>query len=431
MSTPPVPPTPPAPSTPPAPVRNWAGNLTYASSRIHRPADPDALRALVRDTPRIRALGSGHSFNRVADSDHDLVCLDGLPREIDVDPGAATVTVSAGTRYAELAAELHRQGFALANLASLPHISVAGSCATGTHGSGDRLRCLAAAVRGLELLGPGGETVRLGRETDPEVFPGAVVALGALGVVTRLTLEVEPAFEVSQRVRLDVPLAEAAADFDAVFGAAYSVSLFTDWSGGVGRVWLKHRVGDPEGSWAGGRPADTPQHPVPGMPAGPATEQLGAVGPWSERLPHFRSGFAPSAGEELQSEFYLPRAAAAEGFAALRGLGERIAPVLHISEVRTVRADDLWLSPAYGRDSVAFHFTWRRMPEAVAPVLAAVEERLAPLGARPHWGKLSTLSPADVAASYERAADFAGLLERFDPEGKFRNAFTDAYFPRS
>ncbi|CAL9469776.1 putative xylitol oxidase [Nocardiopsis dassonvillei] len=412
------------------PVRNWAGNLTYASPRVHRPTDPAALRALVRDTPRIRALGSGHSFNRVADSDHDLVRLDGLPREIEVDREASTVTVSAGTRYAELAAELHRRGFALANLASLPHISVAGSCATGTHGSGDRLRCLSAAVRGLELLGPDGEAVRLDRGTDPEVFPGTVVALGALGIVTRLTLEVEPAFAVSQRVRLDVPLEEVAADVDAVFGSAYSVSLFTGWNEGTGRIWLKHREGEPRGAWAGGRPADEPQHPVPGMSAAPATEQLGAVGPWFERLPHFRPGFAPSAGEELQSEFYLPRAAAAEGIAALRGLGERIAPVLHVSEVRTVRADDLWLSPAYGRDSVAFHFTWRRDPEAVAPVLAAVEERLAPLGARPHWGKLSTLPPARVAASYERSADFAGLLERFDPGGKFRNAFTDTYFPR-
>ncbi|MDE3725037.1 FAD-binding protein [Nocardiopsis sp. N85] len=418
-------------SAPPPPVHNWAGNLAYASPRIHRPADPDALRALVRDTPRIRALGSGHSFNRVADSDHDLVRLDALPREIEVDPVAATVTVSAGVRYAELSAELHRHGSALANLASLPHISVAGSCATGTHGSGDGLRCLAAAVRGLELLGPDGEPVRLERGTHPDVLPGAVVALGALGIVTRLTLEIEPTFSVSQRVRLDVPLDEVAADFDAVFGSAYSVSLFTDWRGDTGRVWLKHREGLPEGAWRGGRPADTPQHPVPGMSTDPATAQLGLAGPWFERLPHFRPELPPSAGEELQSELYLPREAVAEAFAALRGIGHLVAPVLHVSEVRTVRADDLWLSPAHGRDSVTFHFTWLRDPEAVIPVIAAVEERLAPLGARPHWGKLTTLPPADVVGSYERAADFARLLERFDPAGKFRNPFTDTLFPRA
>ena len=412
-----------------APVRNWAGNLTYASPRIHRPSSLDELSALVRDSPRIRALGSGHSFNGVADSTHDLVRLDALPQETEVDPSTSTVTVSAGTRYAELAAALHRRGLALGNLASLPHISVAGSCATGTHGSGDSQPCLAAAVRGVELVGPDGEAGWLRR--GDEAFPGAVVALGALGVVTRLTLEIEPAFQVSQRVRLDVPLDEVAEGFDAVFGSAYSVSLFTDWRGATGRVWLKHREGEPGGGWAGGRAATAPQHPVPGAPTDPATEQLGVAGPWFERLPHFRPEFQPSAGEELQSEFYLPRTAAPEAFAVLSGIGDLVAPVLHVSEVRTVRADDLWLSPAYGRDSVTFHFTWIRDPEAVAPALAAVEERLAPLGARPHWGKLSGLSPEEATASYPRAADFAALLERLDPGGTFRNPFVDAHFPRS
>lgn len=415
----------------PAPVRNWAGNLTYASPRIHRPASLDELSALVRDTPRIRALGSGHSFNGVADSGHDLVRLDALPREIEVDAATSTVTVSAGTRYADLALELHRQGFALGNLASLPHISVAGSCATGTHGSGDGQPCLSAAVRGIELVGPDGQAVWLREESDPEVFPGAVVALGALGIITRLTLEIEPSFQVAQRVRLGVPLDEVAAGFDGVFGSAYSVSLFTDWHADTGRVWLKHREGKPEGAWAGGLSATGPEHPVPGVPTGPATEQLGVAGPWFERLPHFRPEFQPSAGEELQSEFYLPRSSVPEAFAALRGIGDLVAPVLHIAEVRTVRADDLWLSPAYGRDSVTFHFTWLPDPEAVAPVLAAVEERLAPLGARPHWGKLSTLPPEDVVASYPRAGDFAGLLGRFDPGGKFRNPFVEALFPRT
>lgn len=409
------------------PARNWAGNLTYTSPRIHRPASVDELSSLVRQTTRIRALGSGHSFNQVADSEHDLVRLDALPKEIEV--GGATVTVSGGTRYADLAAELHRRGLALGNLASLPHISVAGSCATGTHGSGDRQRCLAAAVREIELMGADGETVRLGRGDD--AFPGAVVALGALGIVTRLTLETEPTFEVSQRVRLDVPLDEVAENFDAVFGAAYSVSLFTDWRERTGRVWLKRRVDEPGDAWSGGRTANVPQHPVPGWPTEPATEQLDVPGPWCDRLPHFRPELPPSAGAELQSELYLPREAAPEAFAVLREIGHRVAPVLYVGEVRTVRADDLWLSPAHGRDSVTFHFTWHRNPEAVTPLLREVEERLAPLGARPHWGKLTTLRPLAVVGRYERAADFAGLLTRFDPAGKFRNPFVDSYFPRS
>ncbi|ASU61046.1 FAD-binding protein [Nocardiopsis dassonvillei] len=416
-------------SAPHARTTNWAGNVTFGSPRVHRPRTLDELRRVVRDSPRIRALGSGHSFNLVADSDADLVRLDGLPAEAEIDPEGRTVTVTAGTRYAELVTALHGRGFALANLASLPHISVAGSCATGTHGSGDGQRCLSAAVRAVQLLGPDGDLGWLSRDADPEVFPGAVVALGALGVVTRLSLEIEPAFTMTQRVRVGVALDEVADHVDDVFGAAYSVSLFTDWLG-EGSVWLKQRTDRPEGAWRGGRPASGPVHPVPGMPPEPSTEQMGAVGPWHERLPHFRPELEPSAGRELQSEFYMPREAAGAAFAALRGIGHLLAPALYVAEVRTVRADDLWLSPAHGRDCVTFHFTWLPDPRAVAPVLAAVEERLLPLGARPHWGKLTAMDPADITARYERAADFERLARALDPGGKFRNAFTDALFPR-
>ncbi|WP_047870899.1 FAD-binding protein [Nocardiopsis sp. RV163] len=414
---------------PHARTTNWAGNVTFASPRVHRPRTLDELRRVVRGSARVRALGSGHSFNLVADSDADLVRLDALPAEAEIDAGGRTVTVTAGTRYAELVTALHERGFALANLASLPHISVAGSCATGTHGSGDGQRCLSAAVRAVQLLGPDGDLAWLSRDEDPEVFPGAVVALGALGVVTRLSLEIEPAFTVAQRVRVGVPLDEVADRVDDVFGAAYSVSLFTDWLG-EGSVWLKHRTDRPEGAWRGGRPASGPVHPVPGMPPEPGTEQMGVVGPWHERLPHFRPELEPSAGRELQSEFYVPREAAGAAFAALRGIGHLLAPALYVAEVRTVRADDLWLSPAHGRDCVTFHFTWLPDPRAVAPLLAAVEERLLPLGARPHWGKLTAMGPAEITARYGRAADFARLTRALDPDGKFRNAFTDALFPR-
>ncbi|MFE1470132.1 MULTISPECIES: FAD-binding protein [Nocardiopsis] len=416
-------------SAPNARTTNWAGNVTFGSPRVHRPRTLDELRRVVRDSPRIRALGSGHSFNLVADSDADLVRLDGLPAEAEIDPEGRTVTVTAGTRYAELVTALHGRGFALANLASLPHISVAGSCATGTHGSGDGQRCLSAAVRAVQLLGPDGDLGWLSRDADPEVLPGAVVALGALGVVTRLSLEIEPAFTMTQRVRVGVALDEVADHVDDVFGAAYSVSLFTDWLG-EGSVWLKQRTDRPEGAWRGGRPASGPVHPVPGMPPEPSTEQMGVVGPWHERLPHFRPELEPSAGRELQSEFYVPREAAGAAFTALRGIGHLLAPALYVAEVRTVRADDLWLSPAHGRDCVTFHFTWLPDPRAVAPVLAAVEERLLPLGARPHWGKLTAMDPADITARYERAADFERLTRALDPGGKFRNAFTDALFPR-
>jgi len=397
---------------------NWAGNVTFSAARVHHPATEDELAGIVAGARRVRALGTGHSFSRIADTAGDLVAMDRLPRTVEIDPAAHAVTVAAGVTYAELAARLHRKGLALASLASLPHISVAGSVATGTHGSGDRLPCLSAAVRGLSLMGPDGAQAEL-RRGDPG-FDGAVVALGALGVVTRLTLDVEPAFEVSQRVYERVPLDELSSQFDAALGAGYSVSAFTGWRDGQACVWVKQRPGYPGTGWRGQHPAGQNVHPVPGMPPGHCTEQLGVPGPWHERLPHFRPEQPPGAGRELQSELYLPRHTAPAAMAALRELGEQLAPVLHISEVRTVRADDLWLSPACRRDSVTFHFTWIRDTAAVLPAVTAVEERLLPLGARPHWAKLTTTAPDQVLAGYEQADAFRGLMRRLDPGGKFR-----------
>ncbi|MFC8721616.1 FAD-binding protein [Kitasatospora sp. NPDC057198] len=407
------------PVTDPGPLTNWAGNLAFGARAVHRPRSVDELRELVRRSDRVRALGSGHSFSPVADTDGDLVLLDALPARIEIAPDARSVTVSAATRYAELAAALQAAGLALENLASLPHISVAGATATGTHGSGDGRRSLAAAVRSLELIGPDGET----RTTS---HPGEVVHLGALGIATALTLDVVPAFALRQHVHLGLPLARYAERWEEVHAAGYSVSLFTDWGSDTGRVWVKQLDdGTPAATVPGARPATAPEHPVPGMPAANCTRQLGVPGPWHRRLPHFRPEFTPSSGAELQSEYLLPRPAARAAIAELRSLGPRLAPVLHISEVRTVAADTLWLSPAYGRDSVAFHFTWKPDPAALAPVLADVERALLPLGGRPHWGKV-THAPQAAATAYERLPDFLALRQERDPQGKFGNRFTDA-----
>ena len=409
-------------------IRNWAGNVTFGAARVHRPDSVDELRRVVADSRRVRALGSRHSFSAVADTTDDLVLLDGLPHAVEVDAGARTATVAAGMTYAQVVTELQRAGFALANMASLPHISVAGSVATGTHGSGATQRSLAAAVVGIESIGPDGELATVRRDIDVDRFPGSVVALGALGVVTKLTLSIEPAYTMTQAVRECVPLDEVAAGLDDMFAAAYSVSLFTDWCGDA-HVYLKSRTDQPGSGWDLGRPAEIPVHPVPGMPTDYCTAQLGAVGWWHERLPHFRAEFVPGAGKELQSEYFVAREQAPAAFAALREIGDVVAPVIHVAEVRAVRGDDLWLSPAYGRDTVTFHFTWLDAAAEVAPVMKLVEQALVPLGARPHWGKLTAMAPADLSGLYERGADFAGLMRAVDPGRKFANAFVDGLFP--
>jgi alditol oxidase len=417
-------------------LTNWAGNVAFAARRLHRPASVPQLQRLVARSARVRALGAGHSFNHLADTPGDLVSVAGLPRLVEVDTAGSPVTVSAGLTYAEVATALQEAGRALPNLASLPHISVAGACATGTHGSGDAVGVLGTAVAAVEMVNADGDLVTVSREADPGWFPGAVVALGALGIVTRLTLDTVPAFDIRQYVYEDLPAGHVIEHFDEIVSSGYSVSLFTDWRGPrIRQAWLKRRADDPDSGAApgprriGGRPADGPRHPVPGLPAANCTEQLGVPGPWHERLPHFRPGFIPSAGDELQSEYLLPRARASDALAALLEVAGRLAPVVRTSEIRTIAADDLWLSPAYQRDSAGFHFTWIKDWAAVAPAVALVEERLAPLQARPHWGKLFGTSPQAVRGLYPRLDDFRRLMHRHDPAGKFRNDLLDRYFP--
>jgi len=404
---------------------NWAGNVRYTARARHQPSSVDELRKLVGAADRIRAVGTGHSFNRLGDTTGELVSVAGLPPTVALDRDRGTVTVAAGLRYGDVATRLHADGYALANLASLPHISVAGAVAAATHGSGAAHGNLATAVAALELVTADGDLLTVDR-TDPR-FPGMVVNLGALGVVTRVTLDVVPTFHVRQYVRLGLPRAA----LDAACDAAYSVSVFTRWrSSRLDQVWVKQRVDVPPlpADWLGTAAADTPCHPVPGMPAEHCTAQLGEPGPWYERLPHFRLGFTPSSGDELQSEWHLPRAAATDALAALDPAAERIAAVLQVCELRTVAADTLWLSPNHDRDSLAIHFTWIGDPVAVAPVLAEVEERLAPFAPRPHWGKLFGRDPA---ATYPRHDDFRALLRDLDPAGKFRTEELDRYFPQS
>jgi xylitol oxidase len=414
-------------------MTNWAGNVTFRAERMHRPASTEELQLLVARSSRVRALGTGHSFSPLADTTGDLVSVAGLPPLIEMDGARTAVTVSAGLRYGEIAGPLNAAGRALGNLGSLPHISVAGACATGTHGSGVANGGLATAVCALEMVGADGDLITLSGGDGH--FPAAVVALGALGIVTRLTLDTVPAFDLAQYVYENIPREQLSRHFDEIVSAAYSVSLFTTWREPViEHAWLKRRADAaqspaPTPGWMGGTLAGGPRHPVPGMPAGNCTEQLGVVGPWHERLPHFRLEFTPSAGDELQSEYLVPRSSALDALSALDGIAGRLAPVVQISEIRTVARDELWLSPAYQRDCAGFHFTWIKDFPAVAPVMAAVEEALEPFGARPHWGKLFGMGPEAVRGLYDRADDFRRLMRHYDPAGKFRNDFLDCYLP--
>jgi xylitol oxidase len=419
-------------------LANWSGNYTYRAPRIHHPDSIAQVQDIVAGSGRVKALGSRHCFNDIADTAGDLIDLTGLPAALEV-IGDGTVTVTAGTSYGRLATALQEHSLALANLASLPHISIAGAVATGTHGSGVTNRGLGASVSGIELIRGDGELVTLRRGRDEE-FSGAVVGLGALGILTRVTLQVEPAFEVRQDVFEDLPWSELEAHFDDIVASAYSVSVFSNLQGhAASQVWCKSRltaamdstVFDADGrvrsSLFGATPATVARHPLPGLTGEVCTAQLGVPGPWFERLPHFQLAFTPSNGEELQTEYLVSRDRALEVLAILRGLAPRIAPLLQVSEIRTVAADDLWLSPAYQRDSVAFHFTWVRDQPAVQRLLAEIESAIAGCRPRPHWGKLFAADAPALAAVYDRLPDFRRLAESLDPAGVLRNAYLDRY----
>jgi xylitol oxidase len=412
---------------------NWAGNYTYRAARYHQPETVEQIQELVVRSSKLKALGTRHSFNDIADSPGDLISLEHFNHIVALDQERHNVRVEAGVRYGQLARWLHEEGLALHNLASLPHISVAGACATATHGSGDRHGNLATAVSAIEMIRADGEVVVLSREIHREHFEGTVIGLGGLGVVTKLTLDVSPTFEMRQDVYENLPLAQLEDHFDELFASVYSVSLFTDWrNAAFNQVWLKRHVPkngsvDLETQLFGATLATSHLHPIASLSAENCTEQMGVCGPWYERLPHFRMDFTPSSGEELQSEYLVPRQYAFAALQAIYQLREHIAPLLQISEVRTIAADNLWLSPCYKQACVGIHFTWKKDWPAVKQLLPIIEEQLAPLDARPHWGKLFTMSPTRVQSLYEKLPDFQGLLQEYDPQGKFRNAFLDTY----
>ena len=409
---------------------NWAGNLAYATDKLLLPKSVEEVQKMVRGVTKLRALGTRHSFNRIADSVDNQISLQGLDQTIEIDPSSNSVTVGAGVTYGKLAPYLHERGYALHNLASLPHISVAGACATATHGSGVQNGNLSSAVSAIELVTAEGEVVSFSLKKDAETFSGSVVGLGGLGVVTKVTLDIQPTFNVRQDVYLDLPMAQLKDHFDEIMSSGYSVSLFTDWTGQrVNQVWVKRRVDGNTSSlpqdFYGATAAIKNVHPIISISAENCTEQMGVPGPWHERLPHFKMNFTPSSGKELQAEYFVPRHHAIEAILAVDRLHEQISPLLQISEIRSINADTLWMSPCFQQPCIAIHFTLKQDWPAVKNLLPVIEKELTPFEARPHWAKLFTMSPERLQPLYGKLPDFQALLKHYDPKGKFRNEFLD------
>ena len=405
---------------------NWAGNVTYRPEAILEPTTVEELQGMVARWPRVRALGTRHSFTDIADTSGALVSLARIEPDLRIDPSTMTATVTGGTRFGVVIRELQAQGFALHNTGSLPHISVAGATATGTHGSGDGNGILATAISAVELVRADGSLVRIDRSSDE--LSALAVGLGAFGIITRITLDIQPSYLVRQDVYRHAPWETILGQLDEVMASAYSVSLLADFaSPTVMQVWLKTRLGSGEhpevaptlfgATWYDDGDEVAPEN---------VNQRASVPGPWSERMPHFRLEGEPShGGNELQSEYYVAREHGVAAVEALRTLGAQISPHLLIAEIRTAAADALWLSPAYERDVLCLGFTWAKHPVEVAALLPVIEEALAPFAPRPHWGKLFHFGADVVGQRFPRLPDFMAMRRRYDPEQKFWNPFLE------
>jgi xylitol oxidase len=407
---------------------NWAGNYTFSTKNLDLANTIEDVQHSIRSHSHLKALGARHSFNGIADSTEDQISLKHFD-QIELDTKAKTVTVGAGVTYGQLAPYIDSRGYAVHNLASLPHISVVGACATATHGSGSKNGNLSTAVCAMEIVTAKGEVATFSRERLGDNFPGVVVGLGALGVITKITLQVQPTFQMTQMVYENLSFSQLEHHLDDIFASGYSVSVFTDWQNHrATQVWIKRRAdqsphADSKEDFYGAKPATRNLHPLAGHSAENCTEQMGVPGPWYERLPHFRMNFTPSSGAELQSEYFVSRDKGYAAIQAVEQLRDQITPHLFISEFRTIAADDLWISPCYQQPSMTLHFTWKPEWPAVKRVLPLIEEKLAPFGARPHWAKLFTMQPARLRSHYARMPNYQAILAQYDPNGKFRNEF--------
>ena len=406
---------------------NWSRNQVFQAADVQRPHTLSALQRVVTASSGLKVLGSGHSFNRVADTNATHLVLDHIPTTVDIDPVARTARVSAHMRYGTFALAIDAAGYAVPNMASLPHISVAGAVATATHGSGMHVGNLATAVVGMTVVLASGDIQEWSAATHGATFAGMVVHLGGLAVVTHLTFALVPSFRMRQDLYIDLPFATAMENFTEVMSSGYSVSLFTRWGAAyIDQVWRKSVTGEvaaiPE-EWFGARRATRTYHPIAELDATPCTEQLGVYGPWHARLPHFKLEFTPSSGDELQSEYFVGHQDAVSALRELYRIRHEIEPLLHVSEIRTIARDELWLSGQYERDSVAIHFTWKHSWAQVQRILPMIEDILAPYGVRPHWGKLFTMDPERVRATYPRMHDFQRLMGVYDPTEKFINDY--------
>lgn len=412
-------------------MKNWAGNLTFSAREFIEVNSISKLQQVVSSSQAVKVLATGHSFNAIGDTTETLISIKNLSNGIEIDSQNAQALISAGMAYADAARYLESNGWAFSNMASLGEVTIAGAISTGTHGSGSNNGVLSTSVVGLEIVLGSGELITID-QSNSEEFAGFVVSLGALGVFTKIKMRIIPSFSVKQFVYENIGIQVVAENFDTVFNSAYSVSYFSNWAkNSTGQIWMKFlddsSSDNLSDNWLGANQAKAKQHPVKINNPDPCTDQLGISGKWLYRLPHFKLDSSPASGDEVQTEYLVDRKYVNEYIQDLRAIGDEIAPRVYATEIRTIKSDELWLSGAYQRETVGFHFTWKKS-DTLVDFLPRIEEILGKHHGRPHWAKLFSVRSDELSARYPKYSDFEALLKKYDPKQKFRNKFIDQYF---
>jgi xylitol oxidase len=412
-------------------VKNWAGNLTFSAKEFIEIDNISKLQQVVSNSQGVKVLATGHSFNAIGDTKYTLISLKNLSNGIEIDSQNAQALIPAGMSYADAARYLESNGWAFSNMASLGEVTIAGAISTGTHGSGSNNGVLSTSVVGLEIVLGSGELITID-ESNSEEFAGFVISLGSLGVFTKIKMKIVPSFSVKQFVYENIGIQAVAENFDTVFNSAYSVSYFSNWAkNSTGQIWMKFlddsSSDNLSDNWLGANQAKAKQHPVKINNPDPCTDQLGISGKWLYRLPHFKLDSSPASGDEVQTEYLVDRKYVNEYIQDLRTIGDEIAPRVYATEIRTIKSDELWLSGAYQRETVGFHFTWKKS-DTLVDFLPRIEEILGKHDGRPHWAKLFSVKSDELSARYPKYSNFEALLKKYDPKKKFRNKFIDQYF---
>lgn len=404
-------------------LANWGGNLAFEQAEVVKPKTISELAEMVR-VNKVRPVGTLHSFSPIAKGEGLLMSTANLAIKPELDSDRSVVRFGAAMRFGELALFLEQNGFALRNMGSLPHISVAGAAATGTHGSGDKNQILSSSLTSFSYLNHEGELIKVEKQ-DP-LFEAFRLGLGAYGIWVEAELSIVPSFQIRQDIFLEIPWSYFLEDPSRLTSAGYSVSLFGKWgTSTISQTWVKSEVEDPRAGVpiAAIAPEQNSKRELADGVGDNLTEQGGKPGPWLHRLPHFRLDASPSAGNEIQTEYFFTRDKIAHAIEAVHSVAGKINPVLIISEIRSIAQDDAWLSPMRRGDSIALHFTWKNEPELVDIAVQELEKVLAPMEPIPHWGKVHHFTQSDLERAHPMLSKAREQFENADPSGKFSSDY--------